>query len=55
MVGFLGTGMMVDLLKHERTAHSSRDRLNIRVYTGANFEAQALMQDGETQLCVCFV
>ena len=48
MVGFLGTGMMVELLKHEGSSHSSRDLLNICVYIGASCEAQTLRQDGET-------
>ncbi|KAK5598521.1 hypothetical protein CRENBAI_009001 [Crenichthys baileyi] len=36
MVGFLGTGMMVDRLRQEGTSHFSSDLLKIRVKIGAS-------------------
>ncbi len=44
ILGFFGTGMMVDLLKQEGTSHSSSDLLNICVKMGARWSAQVFKQ-----------
>ena len=40
--------MMVELLKHEGTSHSSSDVLKIFVKMGASCSAQTLRQEGDT-------
>ncbi len=42
ILGFFGTGMMVERLKHEGTSHSSSDLLKICVKMGASWSAQVL-------------
>ncbi len=47
-MGFFGTGMMVERLKHEGTSHSSSDLLKICVKMGASWSAQVFRQAGDT-------
>ncbi len=48
-LGFFGTGMMVEHLKHEGTSPKSSDTLKIFVKMGASWPAQVLRQVGDTQ------
>ncbi len=48
ILGFCGTGMMVECLKHEGTSHSSSDLLKICVKMGASRSAQVFRQAGDT-------
>ncbi len=47
-MGFFGTGMMVEHLKHERTLHSSSNLLKSFVKMGTSWSAQVLRQAGDT-------
>ncbi len=47
ILGFYGTGMMVEHLKHEGTSHSSSDLLKIFVKIGASWSAHVLRQSGD--------
>ncbi len=48
IVGFFGTRMMVESLKHEGTLHSSSDLLKICVKMVSSWSAQVLWQAGDT-------
>ncbi len=48
ILGFFGTGMMVERLKHEVTSHSSSDLLKICVKMGASWSAEGFRQAGVT-------
>ena len=48
MLGFLGTGTMVEVFKHRGTWHCSSDLLNRAVNTGASWSAHDLRVAGDT-------
>ena len=48
MLGFLGTGTVVKVLKHRGTWHCSSDLLNRAVNTGASWSAHDLRVAGDT-------
>ena len=48
MLGFLGTGAMVEVLKHRGAWHRSSDLLNRAVNTGASWSARDLRVAGDT-------
>ena len=48
MLGFLGTGIMVEVLKHRGKWHCSSDLLNRAVNTRASWSAHGLRVAGDT-------
>ena len=48
ILGFLGTGMMVDVFKKPGTVHSASEVLKMSVNTGDSWSAQNHSVEGET-------